>query len=72
MTRALLQVVQAGPHVTVQDMGRPGMMRFGLSASGPMDRTALAIANAALGNPPEAPGIEISRGGLTLELLEGR
>jgi 5-oxoprolinase (ATP-hydrolysing) subunit C len=71
MTRALLQVVQAGPHVTVQDMGRPGMMRFGLSASGPMDRTALAIANAALGNPPEAPGIEISRGGLTLELVEG-
>lgn len=71
MTRALFQVLQAGPHVTVQDSGRPGLMRFGLSASGPMDRAALAIANAALGNPPDAPGIEISRGGLTLDLAEG-
>lgn len=46
-------------------------MRFGVPASGPMDRKAFAIANAALGNPPGAAGIEVSRGGLTLECLEG-
>ncbi|MGV8986083.1 MAG: biotin-dependent carboxyltransferase family protein [Cypionkella sp.] len=66
-----LRVVQAGPHVTLQDGGRPGMMRFGVPASGPMDRKAFAIANAALGNAPGATGIEVSLGGLTLDCLEG-
>ena len=45
MTEALLRVVFAGPHVTLQDGGRPGQMRFGVPASGPMDRKALRIAN---------------------------
>ena len=27
----------AGPLVTFQDIGRPGNMRYGVSASGPMD-----------------------------------
>ena len=68
---SLLRVTQAGPQVTLQDAGRPGLMRFGVPASGPIDRKAFAIANAALGNPPGATGIEVSRGGLTLECLEG-
>lgn len=67
----LLRVVQAGPHVSVQDGGRPGFMRFGVPASGPMDRKALAIANIALGNPAGAAGIEVSPGGLVLECLSG-
>jgi allophanate hydrolase len=64
MTR--LEIAHAGPHVTLQDAGRPGLMRFGVPASGPMDRIALAIANAALGNPPGQTGIEVSIAGLTL------
>ena len=64
---ATLHILQAGPHVSIQDAGRPGLMRFGVPASGPMDRNALAIANTALGNPPGQPGIEVSPGGLTLE-----
>ncbi len=67
--QAILSVVQAGPLVTVQDRGRVGRMRFGVPASGPMDRAAFAIANAVLGNPPDAPAIEVSLGGLTLECL---
>ena len=72
MAEAKLKVVFAGPHVSVQDGGRKGQMRFGVPASGPMDRRAFAIANAALGNPLGAPGIEVSMLGMTLECLEGR
>ncbi len=67
----LLRVVRAGPHVTVQDGGRLGMQRFGAPESGPMDRKAFAIANAALGNPVAGAGIEVSLGGLTLECVTG-
>ena len=63
---AVLEILQAGPHVTYQDAGRPGLMRYGVPASGPMDRKALAIANTALGNPIDKTGVEISLGGLTL------
>lgn len=62
-----LAVIEAGPQVSVQDSGRFGQARFGVPASGPMDRSAHRIANLALGNPADAPGIEVSRGGLVLE-----
>jgi allophanate hydrolase len=71
MTAALFSVVQAGAHVTVQDGGRQGAMRFGVPASGPMDRRALALANLALGNDPAAAGIEVSLGGLVLDCQAG-
>lgn len=71
MIRARLRVVAAGPHVSVQDAGRPGLMRYGAPASGPMDRASYALANSALDNPPGLPCVEISLGGLTLECLEG-
>lgn len=71
MSRAVLGVVAVGPQVSVQDGGRPGLMRFGVPLSGPMDRLAFARANAAAGNPAGAAGIEVSLGGLTLDCLEG-
>lgn len=71
MTDAALNVAFAGPHVSVQDGGRTGMMRYGVPRSGPMDRRSFAAANIALGNAPDAPGIEISMGGLALECLSG-
>lgn len=67
---ARLRILAAGPLVTVQDRGRPGHLRHGVPASGPMDRGAWALANAALGNPVGAAGIEVSLGGLTLECLD--
>lgn len=73
MTKASFRISYAGPHVTIQDAGRPGLMRYGVPASGPMDRRAFAIANAILGNPSRcAAGIEVSLGGLQLECLSGR
>lgn len=68
---AAISVVAAGPLVSVQDGGRAGLMRYGVPRSGPMDRGAFAAAHLALGQPADAPGIEISLGGLTLECLAG-
>lgn len=63
---ARLHIDAAGPLTSVQDGGRPGYMRFGVPASGPVDRLAFAAANVALGNPPGSPMLEISAGGVTL------
>jgi allophanate hydrolase len=65
---AVLRVVQAGPQVTLQDAGRPGLMRFGIPRSGPMDRGAFAMACAAAGG---TAAVEVSRGGLVLECMSG-
>ena len=71
MAEASFLVVQAGPHVSVQDAGRPGLLRYGVPASGPMDRLAHRAANLALGKDAGAAGIEVSLGGLELECLAG-
>ncbi|MEK1929267.1 MAG: biotin-dependent carboxyltransferase family protein [Pararhizobium sp.] len=71
MTEAILSVNFAGPHVAVQDAGRRGYMRFGVPASGPMDRASFAAANISLGNPATHPAIEISMGGLVLDCVSG-
>ncbi|MDG2156894.1 MAG: biotin-dependent carboxyltransferase family protein [Amylibacter sp.] len=61
----------AGPLVTFQDIGRPGNMRYGVSASGPMDIVSFEAANAVLGNETKQTAIEISLGGLILQCREG-
>ena len=71
MAEAAFSVTFAGPLVSVQDAGRPGNMRYGVAASGPMDRLAFDAANAALGNAPGMAGIEISLGGLMLQCTQG-
>lgn len=71
MSRAVLEVEHAGPLTTIQDEGRRGLMRYGVPASGPMDRTGFGIAQAALRNQPGAGCVEVSLGGLTLRCLEG-
>jgi len=68
---ARLRVMRVGPHVSVQDGGRRGLMRFGVPASGPMDRKSFAIAHAALGNPLDGAAIEVSVGGLALRCEQG-
>lgn len=71
MSDAALAVSFAGPLVTIQDAGRPGNMRYGVSASGPMDRLAFDAAHAALGNAPGQSAIEVSLGGLMLRCTQG-
>jgi 5-oxoprolinase (ATP-hydrolysing) subunit C len=71
MADARFVVRQVGPQVSVQDGGRRGSMRFGVPWSGAMDRKAMVVANAALGNDPGAAGIEVSAGGLVLDCIAG-
>src|ERR1700722_6563733 len=71
MATSSFVVSSVGPLVSIQDQGRPGLMRYGVPVSGPMDRGAFEIANAALGNQPVATAIEVSMGGLALECVEG-
>ena len=66
MDRAGLRIVRAGPLVTVQDRGRLGAARYGVSWSGPMDWTAQAVALRLAGCSPNAPAIEAGPGGIVV------
>ena len=56
MSRAVI-VRRAGPGVTVQDLGRPGFMAFGLSRGGAADRRAMAEGAALLGQKRDLAAI---------------
>jgi biotin-dependent carboxylase-like uncharacterized protein len=69
MTR--LVVLACGPGTSLQDHGRFGWQRFGLGPAGAMDRAALAMANALVGNGAGAAGIELALAGARLRVEEG-
>lgn len=71
MMRCELAVSFAGPLVSYQDRGRPGLARYGVPGSGGMDTRALKVANAALGNDLSACGVEVSLGGLQVDCVAG-
>jgi 5-oxoprolinase (ATP-hydrolysing) subunit C len=54
-----LVVASIGPASSVQDGGRPGSQRYGLTPSGAMDRLALAAANTLVDNDLFAAAVEI-------------
>lgn len=64
-----LSVRVPGPLTTVQDLGRLGYGRYGVSASGAADADALRLGNLLLGNPPGAAALEITLGGAEFEVL---
>lgn len=72
MVDTLLKVQAAGLLTTIQDKGRFGYQRYGVTEGGPMDRTAFAIGQAALRKGPDGTAIEIGLGGLKLDCLSGR
>jgi biotin-dependent carboxylase-like uncharacterized protein len=55
---AAIRVVEAGAQTTVQDLGRPGHLRYGIPPSGPLDREAFVLANRLVGNADGAAGLE--------------
>lgn len=63
---AALRVLSAGAGVTLQDAGRRGHGRYGITPAGPMDPLAHAAANRALGNAPGATAIEVPLGGVSV------
>ena len=59
-----LRVLRAGPGATIQDGGRHGYLRFGVTQAGPMDWVAFRTANLALGNDDRAAAIEVPVAGI--------
>jgi 5-oxoprolinase (ATP-hydrolysing) subunit C len=66
-----LIVASIGPASSVQDGGRPGSQRYGLTPSGAMDRLALAAANCLVGNELFAAGVEIGPFGASFTARDG-
>ena len=66
-----LVISAIGPASSVQDAGRPGAQRYGLTPSGAMDPLALAAANSLVGNAIFAAAIEIGPFGATFTARDG-
>ncbi|MCX7629242.1 MAG: biotin-dependent carboxyltransferase family protein [Geminicoccaceae bacterium] len=66
MSASFLLVEHCGPSTTVQDAGRFGYQRFGVTPAGPMDPWSFRLANRMLGNPEGEAGLEVGPGGLGL------
>lgn len=62
-----LRVIQPGLLSLLQDSGRVGAHRIGLTTGGPLDREAFDYCNRLLGNAADSTVIEVSFGGLQLE-----
>jgi 5-oxoprolinase (ATP-hydrolysing) subunit C len=77
MSKLIISAI--GPASSVQDGGRPGWQRYGLTPSGAVDRLALAAANTLVGNAIFAAAVEIgpfgaaftARGGAVRVALAG-
>jgi urea carboxylase len=64
---ATIEVLEPGVQTSVQDWpGRTGYWDVGVPPSGPMDAYAHRMANALVGNSPEAAALEITLAGPTL------
>jgi antagonist of KipI len=64
---ARIRILEPGLLTTVQDLGRVGYQKFGVSPSGAMDGFALIVANRLVGNPDHAAGLEITVQGPKLQ-----
>jgi biotin-dependent carboxylase-like uncharacterized protein len=62
----MIGIVKPGLLTTVQDLGRPGFAHLGVARSGALDAPALARANALVGNPDSAAGLETTLTGVSL------
>jgi allophanate hydrolase len=65
-----LIVHRGGPHMTVQDMGRPGFLAQGVARGGAMDRLALAEGAALLGQSTECAAIEMAGSGGVFQVTD--
>ncbi len=68
----ILLIHEPGPLTTVQDLGRPGYLRVGIPASGPVDAEAFVLANRLVGNPERAAALECTLIGPRVEFADER
>jgi antagonist of KipI len=65
-------VERAGFLTSVQDLGRTGFRKFGISLGGALDTFGLRVANLLVGNDEGSAGLEITMGGLQLRFEDER
>ena len=61
-----IEVLKPGPLSSLQDLGRTGVQRFGVIASGVMDEWSHRWANLLAGNPADEASLEITLMGPSL------
>lgn len=69
MSPPVLEIVNPGLGVSLQDRGRRGWKRYGVPPGGAMDEHAADWANTLLGNDPDAPVLELMLQGAHLRIL---
>ena len=67
----VFKVINPGIQTTVQDLGRSGLMKYGIPPSGAMDQRSFVIGNLLLRNPENAAALEITLQGLNKEISKG-
>lgn len=68
---AIVEVIDAGLAVSVQDRGRTGYRNIGVPVSGALDPVLMAAANALVGNASQAAVLEVGLGGPSLRAISG-
>ena len=63
---AALEILEVGPQVLVQDLGRPGLAALGVGRSGAADRGAHRLGARLLAQDEALAGLEVLMGGCTL------
>lgn len=61
------EVLKPGPYSSIQDQGRFGFRAYGVPVGGAMDGWSHQVANALVGNTPQAATLECTMGGLVLQ-----
>jgi antagonist of KipI len=64
----VIEILEPGPHTTVQDRGRYGELSRGIPPSGPMDAYAYTLANRLVGNDDGAAALECTLAGPRLRV----
>ena len=65
----VLEIIEPGLLLTIQDGGRPGLAREGVTRGGAADRFSLEVANALVANAPDAAALEATLLGPTVRAL---
>lgn len=58
----MLTIIRAGISTSIQDGGRTGWRKYGISQGGVLDHPAMQTANMLVGNPPDSAVLEITLG----------
>lgn len=65
-----IKILSPGGYTTIQDEGRHGFQNMGVPVSGALDHFSFTMANLLVGNPENAPVLELTVMGPSIEILK--